>query len=53
MIYQCKNCFSVYDKTYGDVANGIEINTPFETIINYSCPVCESLKEDFLLITKR
>jgi rubredoxin len=53
MIYQCKNCFSVYDKAYGDVANGIEINTPFETIINYSCPVCESPKEDFLLITKR
>lgn len=52
-VYQCKNCLSIYDKTYGDVANGIAIDTDFDTISNYLCPVCESPKESFIMIEKK
>jgi rubredoxin len=51
-VYQCKNCLTLYDEAYGDTINGIPKNTAFETLSEYSCPVCESLKEDFLCIEK-
>lgn len=46
-IYQCKNCFSIYDKVYGDVVNGIAPGTDFELLPDYCCPVCDSSKESF------
>jgi rubredoxin len=52
-IYQCKNCFSIYDKTYGDIMNGIAAGIDFETLIDYSCPVCESSKDSFIRIENR
>jgi rubredoxin len=53
MVHQCKNCLSIYDKTYGDAMNGIAINTEFETLMEYLCPVCESPKDHFLMVEKR
>ena len=53
IIYQCKNCMSVYDKAYGDPANGIEVNTEFEALEDYVCPVCDSPKEDFIPVEKK
>ncbi|HEY2582667.1 MAG TPA: rubredoxin [Mucilaginibacter sp.] len=53
MVYQCKNCLSIYDEVYGDSVQNVPINTGFETLDNYLCPVCESPKEDFRLIEKK
>ncbi len=50
MVYQCKNCLSIYDERYGDELNGITAGTRFENIENYTCPVCESPKSDFAII---
>lgn len=53
IIYQCKNCLSVYDETYGDEFNDIPAGTDFTLISDdYCCPICESVKEDFMLIEK-
>lgn len=52
-VYQCENCLSIYDKAYGDATNGVAINTDFETIIDYKCPVCESPKESFIAVEKK
>ncbi|WP_183556719.1 rubredoxin [Mucilaginibacter sp. SP1R1] len=52
-IYQCKSCFSIYDKTYGDIVNGIAAGTDFESLDTYSCPVCESGKDSFILLENR
>jgi len=48
--HQCKNCLSIYDGRYGDELNGIAAGISFESIGDYSCPVCESGKEDFAVI---
>jgi rubredoxin len=49
MVYQCKNCFSVYDPQVGDENQGIQKGTLFEQVpVNYHCPLCESGKEDFV-----
>ncbi|MEN0053115.1 MAG: rubredoxin domain-containing protein [Mucilaginibacter sp.] len=50
-IYQCQNCFSIYDKTYGDGA-GIAPGIDFETLNDYSCPTCESSKDSFVRLEK-
>lgn len=52
-VYQCKCCLSIYDKAYGDVANGIPVDTDFELIDSYSCPVCESPKGSFIMTEKK
>lgn len=51
-VYQCKNCFSIYDQTYGDAMNDIAPGVDFELLENYSCPVCESSKSSFIRIEK-
>ena len=52
-VYQCKHCLSVYDETFGEPANDIPKGTAFARLPSgYSCPVCESGKEDFKLVTK-
>jgi rubredoxin len=48
IVYQCSDCYTVYDKTYGDLVNGIAPYTDFETLVEYSCPVCDAPKENFL-----
>ncbi|MFT2010676.1 rubredoxin [Pontibacter sp. 13R65] len=49
-VYQCRNCFTIYDETYGDAVNEIAVGTPFEKLETYCCPTCEAPKEDFKLI---
>jgi rubredoxin len=49
-IYQCNNCFTRYDKQYGDCFNGIEKDVEFGNVLEYLCPVCEAPKSDFSLI---
>jgi rubredoxin len=49
-VYQCQNCFTVYDEHYGDAVNEIAAGTPFETLATYCCPTCDAPKEDFKLI---
>jgi rubredoxin len=53
MVYQCKNCFSIYDEAYGDEVNGISVGTSFSDIDVYSCPVCEANKDSFELMENR
>lgn len=54
MVYQCKHCKTIYDKAYGDELNEIPAGTDFTDMDdNYSCPVCESRKEDFILVEKQ
>jgi rubredoxin len=52
-VYQCTTCFSIYDKTYGDVVNSIVPGTDFETLDDYVCPVCDSSKESFIRIESK
>ena len=49
-VYQCKNCLSIYDDTYGDELNGIAPGMLFESLTEYCCPTCDSPKEDFMLV---
>lgn len=51
-VYQCKNCLTLYDETYGDDVNNIMAGTKFETIAHYCCPTCEAPKEHFILLNK-
>jgi rubredoxin len=53
LLYQCKHCLTVYDKTYGDEPNGISAGTLFADISTYNCPVCEADKSNFELVEKR
>jgi len=53
VVHQCKNCLTIYDSIYGDELNGIPAGTDFTAIGDqYNCPVCDTVKEDFLLIEK-
>lgn len=46
--YQCSNCLTVYDKTFGDPESEIKAGTPFEKLPDhYKCSVCNSGKEFF------
>jgi len=51
-IYQCGYCLTIYDDAYGDEQNGVLPGTSFTTLNNYSCPVCESGKDQFKPIQK-
>ena len=53
LLYQCKHCMTIYDKTYGDELNGILPGTLFTDIGAYTCPVCEADKDSFELLEKR
>lgn len=40
-VYQCPNCFTVYDEQYGDLLNDIVPGTPFHDLLaDYACPTC-------------
>jgi rubredoxin len=50
--HQCPNCLSIYDETIGDVDAGIPEGTAFNDLPQtYTCPLCETLKSDFIEIT--
>ena len=52
-VYQCNDCLSVYDEITGEPDNNIAAGTMFSQLPEaYSCPVCESTKENFSKIEK-
>lgn len=53
-VYQCPECFSVYDEEAGESATGISPGTAFEALpTTYCCPLCESAKERFTPISRQ
>lgn len=47
-VYQCTDCLTIYDPTYGDVTQDIAPNTTFEDLPeDYTCSLCESPKSSF------
>lgn len=47
-VYQCPNCFSVYDQASGENETSIAAGTPFANLPQtYCCPVCETAKSDY------
>src|SRR5690606_32266870 len=47
-VYQCSDCFTVYDEIYGDDKADIVPGTSFDKIPeNYTCPVCSAPKSKF------
>lgn len=52
-VYQCTHCFTVYDENSGEPDRGIEPGTLFSNLPSeYSCPLCESSKDDFIKTDK-
>ena len=48
-IYQCSDCMSIYDSTYGDEKADVPPYTSFENLPEkYTCSVCEGSKNLFL-----
>ena len=53
IVYQCKNCLTVYDEKMGDPENGIDPDTLFQDLpANYTCSVCDSRKDNFVPVKK-
>lgn len=52
-VYQCQNCLSIYDKSYGDPINNAPVGVDFKSIRNYACPVCDSSSDCFIAIEKQ
>ena len=47
-VYQCTTCQTIYDEKYGDLAQNIAPNTPFEALkADYACPICAEEKITF------
>jgi rubredoxin len=47
-VYQCKDCLTVYNESYGDITQNIEPNTPFEDLEDsYTCSLCDAPKSNF------
>lgn len=47
-VYQCKDCLTIYNETYGDITQNIEPFTPFESLSEtYECSLCEAPKSSF------
>ncbi len=47
-VYQCQDCFTVYDEVLGDGVAGIHPGTKFGVLPDtYSCPVCDGPKSNF------
>ena len=53
IVYQCKNCLTVYDEKAGEPENGIDPGTSFQDLpAGYNCSVCDSPKERFVAVKK-
>ncbi|QCR22875.1 rubredoxin [Pontibacter sp. SGAir0037] len=48
-VYQCRNCYTMYDEHYGDEVNEVQNGTPFTSIPDYTCPTCGAPKADFVI----
>ncbi|HEX9825975.1 MAG TPA: rubredoxin [Flavobacteriaceae bacterium] len=47
-VYQCKDCLTVYNMSYGDTTQNIEAGTPFDKLPeDYKCSLCEAPKSSF------
>lgn len=47
-VYQCKDCYTVYDPLVGDEGQNVQVGTPFEELPDaYCCSVCEASKNEF------
>jgi len=52
-VHQCTHCHTIYDEKTGEPENGIRPGTAFENLpLTYTCPLCESPKEDFTRTVK-
>src|SRR5690606_9101820 len=50
-LYQCENCFTIYDEAYGNEAANISVGTAFVNLPeSYICPVCGSPKSFYHLV---
>ncbi len=48
-IHQCKTCFTIYDKRFGDSVNEIPVGVKFADLPStYCCPICENDKVEFV-----
>ena len=46
--YECTVCGYIYDPELGDPDNGVEPETPFESLPDsWECPICGAPKSDF------
>ncbi|MEP3837621.1 MAG: rubredoxin [Algibacter sp.] len=47
-VYQCSDCMTIYDETYGDLTQNIPAQTPFDALPStYQCSLCEGPKSNF------
>lgn len=47
-VYQCEECLTIYNSSYGDVTQDIQPQTPFESLPDtYLCSLCEAPKSSF------
>ncbi|WP_298882944.1 rubredoxin domain-containing protein [uncultured Polaribacter sp.] len=47
-VYQCKDCLTVYDESFGDITQNIASKTVFNELPeNYECSLCEAPKTSF------
>ncbi|WP_026463179.1 rubredoxin [Adhaeribacter aquaticus] len=52
-IYQCSQCLTVYDETYGDALAGIEPGVPFANLPEtYTCSLCDAPKQEYKPVAK-
>jgi len=48
IVYQCKDCLTIYNEEYGDETQGILPKTTFEELpSSYNCSLCEASKINF------
>ncbi|MFY0652123.1 MAG: rubredoxin domain-containing protein [Cyclobacteriaceae bacterium] len=48
LLYQCENCMTIYDESYGDSTANIEPGISFHDLPDtYACPLCGNKKENF------
>ena len=53
MVYQCKNCMTVYDEFVGEPENGIDPDTKFDQLpADFHCSVCDATKENFVPVKR-
>jgi rubredoxin len=51
IVYQCGDCFTVYDPELGDEEQNIPAGTAFEDLpLDYHCPLCEGSLEKYLKV---
>lgn len=50
VVYQCKDCMTVYDPQRGEPENNIPAGTAFDQLSNYQCSTCEAPAKDFVAV---